>query len=104
MANGDNYPVKAKVSSWRRWEDEFNVGFAGKALVDDVRVELARPVRLTGSLNTHSHRFWHDFQRLPPAFQPAAPNEGCTHPKKRKAKLKSRIDDERDEQARGATM
>jgi hypothetical protein len=70
MANGDNYPIKAKVSSWRRWEDEFNAGFAGKALVYGVQAEPARPVRLTGSLNTRSHWCWYGFKRLPPAFQP----------------------------------
>jgi hypothetical protein len=85
MASGDNYPIKAKVSSWRRWEDEFNAGFAGKSLVYGVQVELAHPVRLTGSLNTRSHRCWHDFQRLPPAFQPAAPNKGYTHPRERRS-------------------
>ena len=37
MANGDNYPIKAKASPWRRWEDEFNATFAGKALVDGVQ-------------------------------------------------------------------
>jgi hypothetical protein len=56
MANGDNYSTKAKASSWRYWEDEFNAKFAGKTLVGGVQVEPARLVHSASSVNTHSHR------------------------------------------------
>lgn len=83
MANGDKFPIKAKASPWWRWEDEFNAKLAGEALADGVQVELVRPVRSMGSLNTHIGVG--TIFRLPLAFQPATPNNGCTHPRERRS-------------------
>jgi hypothetical protein len=80
MADGDNYPIKAKASTWRRCEDEFNAKFAAKTLEDGVQMEPARPVRLAGSLNTHSRRVGTIFKDFHQCSNRTAPNEGFTHP------------------------
>jgi hypothetical protein len=54
LADRDNFPLVAKASNWRRWEDEFNEKFAG-TWTDGDQTE-PRPERSAGSLNTHSHR------------------------------------------------
>lgn len=53
MVDGNNFPLVANAPTWRRWEREFNVRFAGQIVA--VR-EPPRPVRSAGSLNTRSHR------------------------------------------------
>jgi hypothetical protein len=53
MADGNNFPLVAKASTWRRWEREFDAKFGGHIVAVG---EPPRPFRSAGSLNTHSHR------------------------------------------------